>query len=167
VVTDRARRPIELAGLYDDLDTAGSGWRTSVLSFAVVEASGRTADALGILEGAAVYAIERLRRARNVPLALMRYQVPASIATFSRDDLERQGMHEILRRHGAAPQVTREKVGARVATAAEARILNEAHGALLLTMERTAYDADGRAVERGLHVYRASLFKFDVIETSS
>ncbi len=65
-VTARVRRPIELASLYDDLNIAGHEWHTGVLSFAVVTASGSTARALSIPEGAAVYAIEGLRYARNV-----------------------------------------------------------------------------------------------------
>jgi DNA-binding GntR family transcriptional regulator len=166
-MTGKARRAVELVGIYGDLHPAGHGWRTSVLSFAVTKASGPTAAVLGIPEGAAVYAIERLCRVRSEPLALMRHEVPTSIAAFSREDLERQGMQEVLRRHGAAPRVTREKIGGRAATAAEAQILKETHGALLLTMDRIAYDEQGRAVELGFHLYRASLFTLDVTQTSA
>ena len=35
-------------------------------------------------------------------------------------------------------------------------------GAPLLTMVRTAYDHAGRAVEYGSHVYRASLYSFEL-----
>ena len=75
-VTARVRRPVELASLYDDLNSAGHQWHTRVLSFAVVTASGSTARALSIPPGAAVYAIERLRYARNIPVASIRYKSP-------------------------------------------------------------------------------------------
>jgi DNA-binding GntR family transcriptional regulator len=52
----------------------------------------------------------------------MRHEVPASIVTFTKEDLERRGLYDILRSHGAAPQIVSETIGARAATAAEARI---------------------------------------------
>src|SRR6266478_10122714 len=56
-------------------------------------------------------------------------------------------------------------IGARAATAAEARALDETKGAPLLTMERSAYDDQGRAVEHGHHLYRASRYSFDLTLT--
>jgi DNA-binding GntR family transcriptional regulator len=56
--------------------------------------------------------------------------------------------------------LVQQQIGARTATAAEARILNEKPKAALLTMERTAYDATGRAIEHGKHLYRASRYSF-------
>jgi len=47
------------------------------------------------------------------------------------------------------------------ASASEARLLDEPKRAPLLTMERTAYDDHGRAVEHGTHVYRASRYYFE------
>jgi GntR family transcriptional regulator len=87
-VTAKVRRPIELASLYDDLNAAGRDSRTSVLSFTIVKASDSTARASSIPEGVAVYAVERLRYVRNIPLALTRHEVPASIVTFTEKDLE-------------------------------------------------------------------------------
>ena len=50
----------------------------------------------------------------------------------------------------------------RKAGATEARLLHETRGAPLLTMQRTAYDHANRAVEYGSHVYRASLYSFEL-----
>jgi DNA-binding GntR family transcriptional regulator len=36
----------------------------------------------------------------------------------------------------------------------------------MLTMERTAWDASGRAVEYGAHVYRASRYSFELTLSS-
>ena len=55
-----------------------------------------------------------------------------------------------------------QQIGARTATAEEARLLGEVRGAALLTMQRTAYDDDGRAVEFGDHVYAASRYSFSL-----
>ena len=48
-------------------------------------------------------------------------------------------------------RVARQRISARRAEPAEARMLGERRGAPLLTMERTAYDDAGRAVEFGKH----------------
>ena len=55
-----------------------------------------------------------------------------------------------------------EVIGARAATSAESRTLHEARAAPLLTMTRTAWDASGRVVEYGSHVYRATRYSFEV-----
>jgi DNA-binding GntR family transcriptional regulator len=59
-----------------------------------------------------------------------------------------------------------QTVGAKVATAAEAKLLGESRGAPMLTMTRTAWDAAGRAVEYGSHIYRASRYSFELTLTS-
>jgi DNA-binding GntR family transcriptional regulator len=51
-------------------------------------------------------------------------------------------------------------VGAKAASATEARLLDESRGAPMLTMTRTAWDDSGRPVEYGSHVYRASRYSF-------
>ena len=55
----------------------------------------------------------------------------------------------------------------RAAKAAEARLLNEKPGAPLLTMTRVAYDEVGRAVEYGSHLYRASMYTFELTLTTT
>ena len=60
------------------------------------------------------------------------------------------------------PRIATQVIGARSATAAEARILDEKRGASLLTMTRTAWDASGRALEYGSHLYRASRYCFEL-----
>jgi len=52
-------------------------------------------------------------------------------------------------------------VGARSATAAEARVLEEPRGAALLTMQRVTYDDHGDVVEFGTHIYAASRYSFE------
>ena len=72
----------------------------------------------------------------------------------------------MLRAAGHAPRTASQTVGARAATAAEAKLLCEPRGAPLLTMTRTAWDAEGRAVEYGSHLYRASRYSFEFALTS-
>jgi DNA-binding GntR family transcriptional regulator len=88
--------------------------------------------------------------------------LPADVADFTAAELERQGLYELMRRRGVHMRIATQRIGARTATPTEARLLHERRGAPLLTMERTAYDDSGRAVEFGSHVYRAQNYSFEV-----
>jgi DNA-binding GntR family transcriptional regulator len=162
VVHPKVRRPVELTSLYDDLTTAGRRPRTDLLVFEVKPATDVLALALSIPEGAEVTWIERLRYAGDEPLALMHNAVPVEVTTFRQDDLESRGLYELLRAAGHAPRIATQAISARVATAAEGRILEEGRGAPLLTMTRTAWDSAGKAVEYGSHIYRASRYSFEL-----
>ena len=165
VVHTKVRRQIELTSLYDDLAKTSRGPSTTVVSFSRLPASGAVALDLGLAEGTEVYAFERLRRADGEPLALMRNHVPEHLLRLSAADLEAQGLYNLFRKNGISMRIAKQAIGARAATAAEARELGERKGAPLLTMERSAYDDQGRAVEHGHHLYRASRYSFDLTLT--
>ena len=115
--------------------------------------------------GTPAYVFERLRYADAEPLALMRNYVPAHLLRLAPADLEAQGLYNLLRANGITMRIAKQAIGARTATAAEARALGERRRAPLLTMERSAYDDQGRAVEHGHHLYRASRYSFDLTLT--
>jgi DNA-binding GntR family transcriptional regulator len=166
VVHPKVRRPVELSSLYDDLLKSGQAPRTEIREFEVRPAPDQIAEALGIPFGSEVTWIERLRYAGDEPLALMHNAVPVDVLRPRREDLERNGLYDLLRAAGHVPRMANQTVGARTASAAEARILDEARGAPLLTMTRTAWDAGGKAVEYGSHLYRASRYSFELNLTS-
>jgi DNA-binding GntR family transcriptional regulator len=87
----------------------------------------------------------------------MRNHVPASLLRLSTDDLQVHGLYELLRNAGINLKIAKQSIGARAATAAEAQVLGETRRAPLLTMTRSAYDDQGRAVEHGSHIYRGTL----------
>lgn len=114
-------------------------------------------------EGTLVTVLERLRFARGEPLARLRNYLPPGLAAGLTDEaLQRQGLYQLLRSSGVTLHAAAQTIGARAATLAEARLLAEAKGAPLLTMERTTYDDQGRAVEYGTHIYRASRYSFEL-----
>ncbi len=160
VVMPSVRRPVELASLYDDLVKAGRKPSTDVLSFAVIPASDAVALALHIPPRTEVTSIDRLRYADGQPLALMHNLVPVHIARLARAELQRHGLYELLRAAAVVPKAADEVIGARSATAEEAEALGIKRGAPVLTMTRTAWNADGRGVEYGSHVYRADRYAF-------
>jgi GntR family transcriptional regulator len=165
VVHAKVTREVELTSLYDDLAKTGRAPSTTVVSFGTEPAPDALAAELGLAAGTPVYVFERLRFAGAEPLALMRNHVPEHLMRLSAADLEAQGLYNLFRANGISMRIAKQSIGARAATAAEARALGERKGAPLLTMERSAYDEQGRAVEHGRHVYRASRYRFDLTLT--
>ena len=165
VVQAKVTREVELTSLYDDLAKTGRDPSTTVVSFSTEPAPDALAAELGLAAGTPVYVFERLRFAGAEPLALMRNHVPEHLMRLSAADLEAQGLYNLFRTNGISMRIAKQSIGARAATAAEARALGERKGAPLLTMERSAYDEQGRAVEHGRHVYRASRYRFDLTLT--
>ena len=162
VVHPKVRRPVELSSLYDDLVTTNRTPRTEVLDLRVIPAPPAVAEALEMPRGTEVTWIERLRYAGGEPLALMHNAIPLDLLHLDTADLSARGLYELLRSAGYVPRIATQNIGARSATAAEARTLQEKRGASLLTMTRTAWDAGGRALEYGSHLYRASRYSFEL-----
>lgn len=153
-------RALALTSLHDDLVEAGKEPSTRVLGHHVGPGPAAATAALGLPAGAPVLTLRRLRLVGGEPLAIMTNHLPAS-AGLEVDRLADAGLYALLRERGVSLRVAHQRVGARLATAGEARLLGERPRAALVTMERTAYDAAGVAVEHGDHVYRASLYRFE------
>jgi GntR family transcriptional regulator len=162
VVQPKVRRPLELTSLHDDLASTGQQPSTTVLSFETVGADAEVACRLRLAEGDPVVRVERLRLARQQPIARMTNWLPADIVTFEEDALGTTGLYDLLRRTGVHLHSATQTVGARSATAAEARELGERRGAALLTMERETLDDHGTVVEFASHLYAASRYSFEI-----
>ncbi len=158
------QRPLALTSLYDDLVTAGRRPSTTVLAIDQLAADEVTAAALGLEPGSSVIRVDRLRSAGGRPLALMHNELDAS---WVQDlDLEAalsdQGLYGLLRHRGAVFHSAEQVIGARRADPREARLLGVSRTTTLLTMERMAYDHEGRTIERGRHAYLADRYSFRV-----
>ena len=104
--------------------------------------------------------LQRIRLADGEPIALMHNFLPAALVHLSIEMLEEHGLYELLRASGIRMSSASQRMCAKNASAAEARILNETRGTALLTMERIACDQSGRPVEFARHLYRASRYAF-------
>ena len=162
VVQPKVRRPLELTSLFDDLSGSGQAPRTELLSFETVHADGAAPEKLGVPPGEVVVRIERLRSAGDLPIARMTNYLPERLVTFTAADLERRGLYELLRSNGVHLHSAVQTVGARTASAPEARLLGEPRGAAVLTMQRVTFDDRGDTVEWGDHVYAASRYSFEI-----
>lgn len=160
VVSPKVRRSLQLTSLFDDLVATGQRPTTDVLGNSVQEASPDIAGLLGVVEGAPVIALVRLRSALDQPIARLTNYLPAERLSISTDDLRAHGLYDLLRRGGIHLHSATQVIGARTATAPEARILGERKGAALLTMQRTAFDDHGTIVEHGDHIYSAARYSF-------
>jgi DNA-binding GntR family transcriptional regulator len=165
VVNRRIQRTVELSSLYEDLKAAGREPATTVLSARPVPADDDVSAALGIAQGATVLMVERLREADGQPLAVMRNYLPSGL--LQEDEvpslLGSFGLYETLRRRGVQFHSAEEVIGARRATATEARLLKASRGSTVLTMTRVAADPTGRVIEYGVHCYLAERYSFRVV----
>jgi GntR family transcriptional regulator len=162
VVQPKVRRSLQLTSLYDDLQTGNQAPTTVVLSFGTVPASTAVAAALAIEDNAPVLRVERLRSARGLPIAKMTNYVPDGLIDATAEQFASTGLYRLFRSAGILLHSATQTIGARNATASEARLLDEVKGAALLTMTRTAYDDHGIAVEYGTHAYAASRYSFEM-----
>lgn len=160
VVHGPAHRPVELTSLFDDLARAGQNPSTTLLDYRVGAPTEDLALELNLSDGEEVVTIRRLRLSNGEPLALMTNHLPAALAP-GPDELETHGLYQSLRTRGVHIRLVRQRIGAKAADREEAALLDEKVRAPLLTMNRTAFDDEGRVVEFGSHVYRASRYHFD------
>ena len=160
VTSPHVRRPMELSSLLADLTKSGHTVSTSITEYSMHPADEEEAEHLGIEPGTNVTRIKRVRSADGEPIALMENLLPAAIAP-SHEELEQDGLYNLLRTQGVVPSTATQSIGARNATPAEAEALDEKRRAALLTVTRTAYDSSGTVIEYGTHVYRASRYSFE------
>lgn len=155
----RVRRRVDLTSLFDDLASSGRGPTTTVLAYSVGPGTPELTEILEIPQDSDVVTVKRLRYADGEPLALMTNHLRLDNAP-TYEELTVLGLYAALRERGVTVHLAQQHIGARAATAAEARTLEEKPKAALLTMERTAYDSAGRPIEHGVHLYRASRYSF-------
>jgi GntR family transcriptional regulator len=161
VVDSKVKRAVELTSLYEDLLRNGQRPTTLVIHNAEEPAPEEVAQALKVPEGAPVRVLKRLRYAHEQPIAYMVNYLPADIEGLTSEALASQGLYQLLRARGLRLQAAVQSIGARNANTAEARLLEEARGAALLTMRRITYDDHANAVEYATHLYRASRYSFE------
>ena len=168
VVNAQLQRTMKLSSLHGDLVAAGRTPTTQVLRWHETEADGMVAAALEISEGAPVMYLERLRMAASHPLALMRNWLQFDITNdITSDDLQRQGLYDLLQARRVRPRIAHQTIGAKTATKAEAASLQLELGAPLLTMRRIMQADNGRTIELGDHVYDADRYSVEMTVVDS
>jgi DNA-binding GntR family transcriptional regulator len=155
-------RRAELTSLYEDLAREGRQPHTDVLRLVTDALDDRAATALGLPTKTPLVAMVRIRYAGDTPLAVLRNWLPPQYSDISPEQLSSNGLYALLRARGARPKVARQTIGARSASREDRRLLHLTKSEPLLTMTRSAYDAQGDAVEFGDHCYRAEHYALDM-----
>lgn len=162
VVHGQVTRGVELTSLYEDLSRSGQKPSTKMLEYRTTKADIKMAEKLGVEVGSPVLYMRRLRAADNVAVSIMENWLPAEFTDITEAELLEHGLYQILRARGVTIRVAKQRIGARKASHQESQDLMIEKNASLLTMDRTAYDNSGRAVEFGHHCYRPDLYSFEV-----
>ncbi len=162
VVSPKVRRSLELTSLHDDLSRGGQRPATKLLSLTELPAPAAVAAAMNLPAGQPVVEIVRLRSAMEQPIAKMTNFLPAGLLEITAEALESRGLYELLRAAGIQLHSATQVIGARTASAAEARSLGEARSAAVLTMQRTTFDDHGAVVEYGDHIYAATRYSYQM-----
>ena len=98
----------------------------------------------------------------GVPLAVMENYLTQDFTDLTAEALTGRGLYQLLRARGTQIRVAQQRIGARAATAEESRLLEIKRNGPVLTMDRTAYDTFGKAVEYGHHCYRPDNYAFEI-----
>lgn len=162
VVHGQVTRKVELTSLYDDLTNTHKVPSTTLLVLEAVDADASIAQKLAVSEGSPTLHLRRVRLADDVPVAVMENWLPEEFIGIEPDDLVKHGLYQVLRSRGVTMRVARQRIGARTSTSEESTLLDIDKNSALLTMDRTAFDNSGRAVEFGHHCYRPDLYSFEV-----
>lgn len=156
------RRRVALTSLHADLTAAGRRPSTRVLTFDAAATDRHASRMLGLPDGERLVHCERLRLADDAPLAILRNWLPPRFAALTAADLTTHGLYHLLGDRNGRPAVATQRITARAATAAQARLLDIGHGAPLISMQRTSFDAGGSPVEFADNLYRADHYAIDV-----
>ena len=162
VVQGQVSRPVELSSLYDDLLRQGHAPSTVVLLNEIDTATDNLAARLAVHPGSRILHLRRLRLINGEPLAILENYLPHDLTCVGDDDLSVGGLYRRIRARGIDIRVAKQRIVARTPTTDEAQLLNEIGDDPVLSIERTAYDDRGRAVEWATHLYRANRYTYDM-----
>jgi len=120
-------------------------------------------EALGIGPDDSVYALERLRLADDIPMAIERAVMPESLALAVEGQLDTGSLHEAFQRIGRVPSRAHAEVTARKATRRERDLLELPSTAIVICERRTIFDQDGKPLERTVTRYASARYSFQAV----
>ncbi len=162
VLPTRLGRGGGVEGLYDELKRAGRSPTTEVVTLEVREAGPDVAEELWLNPGDPVVYVERIRKADDVPMAIMRNWLPRELVDLDVADLELHGLYEVLRSSGVRMRMAQQSIGAEAAGSRSAQLLGIRKGGPVLSIETTTFADSGKPVEVGRHEYRGDMYRFPV-----
>ena len=155
----------QLRGFSEEMRRRGLVPSARLLSMSLEDPDLEVAQALKLTPGERVYRARRLRSVNGEPVAVVTSYLPARIFVgIDKQDLENQSLYSIFEhRYKRRLQWVEEVIGAMVAGAEEAEVLQTAPGSALLVIRETTYDAQSVAIEYSLSLLRADRYTASVI----
>jgi len=154
-----------LTGFSEEIAALGMRPGARLLSINTVPLRGRDAELLGLPAGSAAYRIVRLRLADGEPLSIETATFPFDVGfRIAQENLSEAGYYPLLEeRWGIRLSAAEQTIGARPATAEQARLLGMRRGAATLVLERVTTDISGRRIELTRSVYRADRCSYRIL----
>jgi len=153
----------DIAGVLANLAEMGRRTDVKLIEFDYVTAPAPVAQALGLPADAPVQRSVRVRSVDRVPFSYLTTYVPAEIGRrFTREELARRPMLELLERAGARVERATQRIGATLASPAVAKALGIATGSPLIELTRVVLDRNGKGVEHLHALYRPDRYSFEI-----
>jgi GntR family transcriptional regulator len=153
--------PNELMSFTEMAGAQGFSPSARVLSAASRPATIEEAEAFGIVPGAKVFELRRLRFLDDVAIAIDVSRVPLSLAPeLETTDFTERSLYKTLDAAGVAPTDAEYTLGAVPADAEDAPLLELPAGAPALAVSTRTFDPSGRLIELGTILYRGDRYRF-------
>ncbi|HET9260296.1 MAG TPA: GntR family transcriptional regulator [Acidimicrobiia bacterium] len=122
--------------------------------------------ALGLEDGDGAFALERLRCADHVPMALERAVMSEGLASSIAEHIEEGSLHDMFRAIGRTPSLATAEVSARHATKRQRDLLDLPSTGIVIVERRTIFDHADLPLERTVTWYAASRYSFKAVLVS-
>jgi GntR family transcriptional regulator len=147
----------------ENMKRRGRKASSRVLATGPIDPTDEDREALRLKAGEKPIVIQRLRLADGVPMAIERVVMPPSCAPVLEEDLVAISLHSAFEKMGRLPTRAEASVTARLADAAERRLLELTAPAVLLSERRVISDHNGAPLEHTETLYAAERYVFETI----
>lgn len=159
VASQVVTKDTSLTSLFDELRHSGHLPRTQVLQLQASRPNREVAVAMGLAPATPLVYLERLRFSDEVPLVVLRSWLPPRFHDVSPDDFTNRSLYDVLAERGVHQHSAQQRIGARLATARERRLLGLHRVDAVLTAQWLSREADGCVIEYGEHSYRGDSYE--------
>lgn len=157
----RIAKSIELTSFSEDMRQRGLKPGTRVLSTAEVMAGAHIGYALGISPGDRVHYIVRLRTADDAPMCLEKIRIPAYLAPgLLQLSLEGSLYETLASDFNIELERADQEIRCTVLEPEDAELLQVPTLSPAFAVERTVFDARGRAIEHAAALYRGDRYSY-------
>jgi len=155
----------QLRGFSEEMRRRGLTPSARLLSLELREPELDAAQALKLSPGEQVYAVKRLRFVNGEPVAVVTSFLPARLfAGIDKQDLEKRSLYDIFERdYNRKLHWAEESLGAVIASADDAHVLQAEPSSALLLIKETTFDSQEIPIEYSVSLLRGDRYTASVI----